>query len=286
VRQGLVGLVDGELVRLLDSGIDGTTQVFDPLTEPPGGVGDGTVVELDYELLYLFSIDSTSPWTHQAIRGYNGTTPEPHTASTLIHYSPAFPRQRILTEMHDAIGAFDTNIYRVAQTVVTFPARSNVADLAGAVGRNVLSVSDVQRPVTSGSAVVGIEEPKLELLVDATAFPSGYAVRIYDGYVYGEDTQVNVSYAYRYSADDHPRGGTSLLTPNLLQAIGYRTRASLVSDLEANRLSMGRQGQARLAEEVPPTSLLRLAQYYEVVAQERLSDERSQLAARYPWSGF
>ena len=203
VKTSLAGLVDREVIRQLTAGIIGADVELAPVSAPPTGAGDGTVLEIDYELMYVTDLLGASPFTHYLIRGYGGTTATTHDAGDVITYDPVFSRHRILTEMQQAIESFDSNIYKVTTVDLTFDKGDRLTDLTGATG-DVLQILDARRADRDG-AEIGTFDLPLDLLPNMSTadFPSGWAVRITDGSMFDQDQVVRVTYAKRYGAADH-----------------------------------------------------------------------------------
>jgi len=273
-----------EIIRFLDPAINASVNTLTPATEPPAGTGDGTILEIDYELLYVFEADTSSPYTLSVSRGYGGTTAAAHDLNDLITFDPLIGKQRILDTIHGAIDAFDAGIYKVTTTTVTFQRGERLADLTGATG-TVRRIIDAHRADEEGGDVQ-TWDLGLQLLRNQSTslFPSGYALRIPAG-SYDEDTSVRVTYATSYTATDHAKGGTSALPATLLDAVEFRAMSQFASYAEAARLNLGAQGQARHPDDVPATSNARLADWFEEMAQRRLSDERARLLSLYPMVG-
>src|SRR6266498_317299 len=101
------------------------------------------IVEMDAELIYVTNIDKISRICTVAPfgRGYQGTTAATHATGVKITSRPKFPRQQILKEINNVIGAVYPELFAVGfnnSLVVTYPSNSYV------VGAGALDILDVQ----------------------------------------------------------------------------------------------------------------------------------------------
>lgn len=282
VRSRLYSHYPRQLYRQLRADI---TDVIDAITfnaAPPAGIGDGSILELDYELVYVLTAASDSPYTHQVMRGFGTAPAAEHVAGILCSYDPLFPRQSIYEAMRGAVLSIDDNIYKPTETTLTFGADVNAVDL-DATG-TVYAIRATNRAEQAGGAY-GLHEPQIELVRNApvTDFPSGVAARLVNGATYNGAVTVGVTYAQAYTEADFAKGDTSGLTELLAEAVGAAAMSQLIADKEMGRLSLSSQGQTRHPEDVPASSFLRTSQYYEQLAARRFSDERARLLALYPW---
>lgn len=135
----LVDLVSEELhgwglaqdrVTSLTTGIGPTDLSFtvDAVFGQAVGISAG-VVEMDAELLYVTNVDKNSMICTVAPfgRGYQGTTAASHATGIKITSRPKFPRNQILKEINNVIGAVFPDLFAVgtdATQVITYPSNS------------------------------------------------------------------------------------------------------------------------------------------------------------------
>ena len=72
----------------------GTTDTTFSLTYPLGGVGAGAYLAVDLEIIYVWSVDSTS-LVVTVQRGMLGSTAAAHTGGTLVYVNPLFSKWQI-----------------------------------------------------------------------------------------------------------------------------------------------------------------------------------------------
>lgn len=83
------------------------------------GISRG-ILEIDSELLYADSTDSTSAAVPAFGRGFRGTTAAAHTSGAMVVYDPAFPKFEIKRAINQCVEALYPQLYQIKSTTLTF----------------------------------------------------------------------------------------------------------------------------------------------------------------------
>lgn len=260
----------------------GTTTITLANAEPM--VDNGSVIQIDYELMLVIGVSGT---TLTVVRGFLGTTAATHTDGTLVEIEPRWPRQSVLDALEEEIRSWPPDVHQIATTDVTFPSGSSTVDFTGTSGVEVYRVLDASVLADRSTRVRRL---RVDLLTDqaTAAFPTGNALRIRDGLVYGTATTVRVRYGAAFdlssfTATDDLQSDMGIPS-SLNDAARFGAGARLMVERDADRNETAAQGQSRYAEEVPPQSWARTAAVWRDEANRLVSQERDRLFAQAPWS--
>lgn len=86
-----------------------------------GGISPGAIIEIDLELIYVWSVDTVT-LTATVQRGVNGTTAAAHSDGALITVAPKFPQYSILTALNQELWDLCSpvnGLYRIATETLT-----------------------------------------------------------------------------------------------------------------------------------------------------------------------
>jgi len=254
---------------------DTSVTVFDT-----SNVSAGAVIEVGAELIHVASVDASSNTVTFSPfgRGYRGSTASSHSLDSRVTISPAIPRFSVETAINESITGVWPMVYGVAS--VTFPYRAAVATYPLPAGAE--KVISVMADTTGPSAEwLPVRRWRMDASADATAFPTGSTVSIYDSITPGRDVLVT------YSHQPTPLTSGDLFTDSGLREsaqdlIRLGAAYRLVPWLEVGH-APGNYAEsnysAGLGRATSPTSLGRfLVQAYQL----RLQEELSALQTAYP----
>jgi hypothetical protein len=277
-KSKLMGSVGRDKINTLNDNYNSSVSTIGVTYTPGAEITPGVVIEIDYEQMMVVSSSST---TLNVIRAWNGTTAASHTANTIVYVEPRFPRQAILDEVINELRALPQTIFTTGTAVLSFASNVNRVDLTGATG-TVYRILNADRANFDGQSYPGFK-PTLQIIrnADTTAFPSGYAVAIESGLVYGETATVRVVYSKALTtsslSDTTDLQATVGLPITAEDILAFGAASRLLYDKEALRLDFTRQGQSRAAEEIPPEVQGRQAQRWRLEADRRISEEAMRL---------
>lgn len=234
------------------------------------------VIEIDDELVYVGSVDSTTglatvePWG----RAQSGSTATNHAAGSEIAMAPRFSRQRLASIAASVLREIFPAVYPVSQTELTVnPARTNYVLPSDAY--NVLSVefnwpgpTGMWSPVKRWRQNKPVEGLELELI--STTWP-------------GED-RVRVKYAKTPKSswaidDDLATFGYDFEVRDVV-ILGIAARA--LAFIEPVRVSVQSVEAHGRSEVVPAGAAADASRYLFALFRQRLDEERSQILLRHP----
>ena len=283
-------IVDRTLRQLLSGTVEERNKLASALTAAGtsvvlqydlGGIRQGQIIQIDYELMYVWDISAGSK-TVTVERGWNGTTAVAHTNNSIVTVAPKFPRAQILEAINAELddlsspvnGLFQVKTldvdYNGTWVMLNLPTPDRILDL--------LNVSI--RYISSDYPQLA----KVRLIRDLPTddFNSGYALKFDRATRSG---RVHVVYKTAF-------GNITSDTQNLQNYTGLPTTCEdiiimgaqirLVGPREIKRNFTESQGDTRRAEEVGSgaignsiTSLIRMR-------RDRITAEAARLNRQYP----
>lgn len=151
------------------------------------------IIEIDDEMMWVDSYDRQANTVTIAPfgRGYNGTTPAAHAASTKVVITPTFPRQVVKRAINDTIGSVYPKVFATSSSAVSFLAsRTTYAVPADAV--QILSMA--WQSVGPTKEWLPIRQWRWDPIAYGPAFPTGKTVSIYDNVLPGRT--INIIYSH------------------------------------------------------------------------------------------
>lgn len=241
------------------------------------------VIEIDDELIWINSFDRSN-LTLNVIpgfgRGYQGTTPSPHTQNSQITMTPSFPRVTIQQAINDTINSFYPKLFAVQSTTFTFNA-AQVAYPLPADTRDVLFVS--WQTVGPSREWLPVNKWRIDRMANIAAFGTNKTVNLYDKIMPGRTVQVfystipntltnaNDDYATVTGLPESSRDVTML-------GAAYR----LLSYVDTGRINLT-SAEADLADaKLPSNSGASASKYVFALFQQRLQEESTKLQDRFP----
>lgn len=274
---------DREETNLLTTTVDSddTTVVT---TYDFGGIQAGALIEIDLELMYVWSWTAASK-SATVQRGMMGSTAAAHTSGALVRVRPKFPNFSIFRALKQDIADLSSplnGLFRVVTLNVTYNAAVRGYNLTSAT--DVLDILEL-RYESLGSDVYWpeITSWNLSRSMDTSEFASGFALFLNEGADPGRTIRV------RYKA---PFGALTALSDNVETITGMSTSmadvpplgaaARLTAAREVKRGFMEHQGEPRRAEEVPGGQQVRSATALLTLRRQRIQAEAARLYAQWP----
>lgn len=259
-----------------------TTVSFELPSTAPSGVVPGATIEVDTELMYVFSV---SGGTTTVRRGYKGSTAAAHDDNALVTVNPKFPQYQIVdalnAELND-LSSPQNGLFQMKTVELTFDTAKDGYDMTG-VTDDILSIYQLtySDPGSENSEPV-LSDFTLRRDRNTSSFASGYALVLHTDAWPGE--QVRVQYKTGFSTL------TALTTA--LSTVGLHTEAydlpvlgaavRLMASRPIRREFLDEQGASRSVEEVPPGAISASIRDLRTLREERVNAETARLHSQYP----
>jgi hypothetical protein len=241
------------------------------------------IIEIDDELMWVNSFDRTN-LTLNIIpgfgRGYQGTTPSPHSQNAQVTMTPTFPRVTIKQAINDTINSFYPKLFAVQSTTFTFNA-AQVAYPLPTEARDVLYVS--WQTVGPSREWLPVNKWRIDRMANVAAFNTTKTVNIYDKIQPGRNVQVYYSVlpnTLTNASDDYATVTGLPESSRDVATLGAAYR--LLSYLDTGRINLT-SAEADLADaKLPSTSGAAASKYVFALFQQRLGEESVKLQDRFP----
>lgn len=267
-----------------------------PLTDTTGTsvvVTDGTIaalnspgiyIEIDQELLYVRSYNSTSK-TLTVLRGQQGSTAATHAANAVITVNPRFPRYRIFGALNNVLNDISGSAYfTFAETNLTWDPNVWAYDLGDSAALDVYQVTFPLNPTSTTKWQQMDQGFSLIQGLDTSVFPSGIALQFSDppGVQSGQPIRVRYKKAFTalpdlttdVSATGIPLSGTDIppLGAAIRMMLGRPIKRSFVEG----------EPEPRRGSEVPPGAIEGSVRLLQMMFDQRLKSEIRELALMWP----
>jgi hypothetical protein len=249
-----------------------------------GGIQPGAVVEIDTELMYVFSVN-TGTRTATVQRGYQGTTAATHSDDALITVNPRFPSHAVLRALNQellSLSSPQSGMFRVAVEELTYTVGVTGYDLDLPGFIDVIEVHALMSETSDWWKRVALWRVANNMAT--SDFASGRALMLGDGGI-PSSGRVRVTYKRSY-------GTVAALGDDVTTATGIATEAEDIPPLGAAvRLALPRgikrsfdesQGEPRRAAEVEANAMVQNAAALLQFRNQRVSAEVARLKALYP----
>lgn len=252
------------------------------------GVARGSILSIDSEEMHVWDVNSSTRVV-TVERGFNGTTAAAHSDAVLVEVDARFSRPAISQALLDEVRSWPADLFTVTTISLGGSTVTRAYDLAGTSNTDVLAILDVlvepddTDPWGADSTwrSVGYRAQRNMPTAD---FASGTAVFLDE--VLDTSRAVRVVYAKPFVTstwtDATDVETTVGLSPSMLDIPVYGASWRLVSGQEVERSNMGRQGEPRSADEVPPGTAVTTAGALKRLRDQRVAEEAARLMSYYP----
>ena len=253
-------------------------------THDTAGIVAGSVIEIDTELMYVFSVNATNN-DATVKRGFRGTTAANHSSGDLVTVNPKFPAQLVLNAINDELADLSSpqnGLYQMKTVELTFNAAQDGYDLTG-VTDDILSIYQVTySDVGAEASEPVISSWTLRRDRNTSSFASGYALILHDDGWPGQTVRVQ-----------YKTGFTALsATSTALSTVGLHSQAydlaplgaslRLMSTRPVRREFIDEQGSSRRADEVPAGAISASIRDLRALRETRINAEAARLDQKYP----
>lgn len=246
-----------------------------------GAIRQGTVIEVDAELMYVWEVNTVSK-TATVERGFNGTTAVAHVDNSIVIVSPRFPRNQILEAFNDDLADLSTpmnGLYRVKTLDLRYNGSDTMINLP-TIGE-VVDLLDVRLRSKSDDYPM-IRNVQLIRNLPTKDFGSGMALK-FNEYVKSGDLRI----VYRA-----PFGRLTREEDSLQTIAGFPVAAEdilimgaeirLIAPREMKRNFTESQGDTRRADEVPAGAVANSINNLIRLRRDRITAEATKLDSQYP----
>jgi len=278
VRQLMSGTVEerNKLVASLTA-----TATTATLTYDLKGIREGSVIQVDSELMYVWEV-SVGSKTATVERGYNGTTAATHSSGAIVTVDPKFPRAQILEAINaelDDLSSPMNGLYQVkalqdtyngSDPMMALKTPDKIIDLVSASLRYMATDYPILRRV------------RLIRDLPTDDFNSGYAIRFDEGVQAGRLHVVYKSPFNNVTTEAQNLQNIAGIPSSCEDILMMGAQIRLVSPREIKRNFTESQGDTRRAEEVGTGSVASSINNLIRLRRDRITAEAAKLTRQYP----
>jgi len=241
------------------------------------------IIEIDDELIFIDSFDKATS-TLNVIpgfgRGYQGTSPAPHTVNSQVTLAPTFPRVTIKKAINDTINALYPNIWAISSYTFTFNASVTTYALPDDV-QDILYIS--WQTTGSSQEWLPLKRWRLDTFANAATFNTGATLNIYDNVQPGRTVQVYYSTtANTLDANTDDFADVTGLPQSSQDVVTLGASYKLLSFLDAGRINLTSAEADNADSKIPTTAGVSASRYIFALYQQRLNEEALKLKDKYP----
>jgi len=241
------------------------------------------VIEIDDELIWVDNFDQANSTLNAAPgfgRGYQGTSPAPHSQYAQITLTPTFPRVMIKKAINDVINSLFPKLWSVASTTFTF----NASQTTYALPDDVESILYMSWQTTGSSLEwLPINRWRADPMANVAAFNTQNTVNIYENIQPGRTVQVwytTEPNTLDSNTDDY--ADVTGLPASSVEVVILGACYKLLSYVDAGRINLS-SAEADLNDtKIPSTAGVASSRYIFALYQQRLNDEALKLQDKYP----
>lgn len=279
-----------EEMNRLTGAIDGLVTSF-TMDFDTAGISLGTIISIDLEEIYVWSVASPTKTITDCIRGYNGTIATSHNIQSLVTVRPKFSNYRIVEAINNELLDLSSpvnGLYQIKSVDLTFNPSAYGYDITGAT--DIIDIAEVRyRDVGPMKTWPKIDSYTLLRNMPKTGaygdFPSGFGLVIYEGAMPG--LPIHLRYKAPFTplqafANDALDEAGLPETAHDIPPMGAAIR--LVASREIRRNFDETQGEPRRADEVPPSASGQSISGLVRLRQQRIMAEAARLTKAYGYS--
>ena len=241
------------------------------------------IIEIDDELIFIDSFDKTTSTLNVMPgfgRGYQGTSPAPHTVNAQVTLAPTFPRVTIKKAINDTINALYPNLWAISSHTFTFNASVTTYALPDDV-EDVLYIS--WQTTGSSQEWLPLKRWRLDTFANSATFNTNATLNIYDNVQPGRTVQVYYSStANTLDANTDDFADVSGLPQSCQDVVTLGASYKLLSFLDAGRINLTSAEADNADSKIPTTAGVSVSRYIFALYQQRLNEEALKLKDKYP----
>jgi len=241
------------------------------------------IIEIDDELIWIDSFNKANS-TLNVIpgfgRGYQGTSPAPHSQYAQVTLAPTFPRTAIKKAINDTINSLFPNLWAVTSTTFTY----NASVTTYALPDDLESILYLSWQTTGSSQEwLPINRWRGDGMANAATFNTTNTVSIYDSVQPGRTVQVwytAVPDTLDNNSDDF--ADVTGLPQSAQDVVTLGASYKLLSFLDPGRINLTSAEADSADSKIPSTAGVSSSRYIYALYQQRLNEEALKLKDRYP----
>lgn len=241
------------------------------------------IIEIDDELIWIDNFVKANNTLNAAPgfgRGYQNTSPAPHSQYSQVVLSPTFPRTMIKQAINDTINSVYPKLWAIYSTTFTFNASQTTYALPDDC-QNVIYMS--WQTTGSSREWLPINRWRQDLMANTATFNSQKTVNIYENIQPGRTVQV--WYAANPStmdANTDDFADVTGLPDSCRDVITLGAAYRLLSYVDPGRINLT-SAEADLADsKVPGAAGANSSRYIYALYNQRLNDESLKLSDKFP----
>lgn len=241
------------------------------------------IIEIDDELIWIDNFVKASNTLNAAPgfgRGYQNTSPAPHSQYSQVVLTPTFPRTMIKQAINDTINSVYPKLWAIYSTTFTFNA-SQVTYALPDDCQNVIYMS--WQTTGSSKEWLPINRWRQDLMANTATFNSQKTVNVYENIQPGRTVQV--WYAANPStmdANTDDFADVTGLPDSCRDVITLGAAYRLLSYVDPGRINLT-SAEADLADtKVPGAAGANASRYIYALYNQRLNDESLKLSDKFP----
>ena len=241
------------------------------------------IIEIDDELIWIDSFDKANS-TLNVIpgfgRGYQGTSPAPHSQYAQVTLAPTFPRTAIKKAINDTINSLFPNLWAVTSTTFTYNASVTTYPLPDDL-ESILYMS--WQTTGSSQEWLPINRWRADGMANAATFNTNNTVSIYDSVQPGRTVQV----WYTTTADTLDNNSDDFadvtgLPQSCQDVVTLGASYKLLSFLDPGRINLTSAEADSADSKIPSSAGVSSSRYIYALYQQRLNEEALKLKDKFP----
>ena len=241
------------------------------------------IIEVDDELIWVDNFNQSTSTLNAAPgfgRGYQGTSPAPHSQYAQITLAPTFPRLMIKKAINDVINSFFPKLWAVSSTTFTF----NASQTTYALPDDAESILYMSWQTTGSSLEwLPINRWRADPMANVAAFNTQNTVNIYENIQPGRTVQVwytTEPTTLDSNTDDY--ADVTGLPASSAEVVILGASYKLLSYLDAGRINLS-SAEADLNDtKISSSAGVASSRYIYALYQQRLNEEALKLQDKYP----
>jgi hypothetical protein len=241
------------------------------------------IIEVDDELIWVDNFNQSTSVLNAAPgfgRGYQGTSPAPHSQYAQITLAPTFPRLMIKKAINDVINSFFPKLWAVSSTTFTF----NASQTTYALPDDLESILYISWQTTGSSLEwLPVNRWRADPMANISAFNTTNTVNIYENIQPGRTVQVyytTTPNTLDSNTDDY--ADVTGLPASSAEVVILGASYKLLSYLDAGRINLS-SAEADLNDtKISSSAGVASSRYIYALYQQRLNEEALKLQDRYP----
>ncbi len=241
------------------------------------------IVEIDDELIWVDNFSRSTNTLNAAPgfgRGYQNTSPSPHSQYAQVVLTPSFPRNSIKRAINDTINSVYPKLWSIYSTTFTFNASQTTYALPDDA-QNVLYMS--WQSTGASKEWMPINKWRQDLMANVAAFNSQKTVSIYSNVQPGRTVQVwYAASPNTLDSNTDDFADVTGLPETCRDVITLGAAYRLLSYIDPGRINLT-SAEADLADsKVPGAAGGNASKYIYALYQQRLNDESLKLSDKFP----